>query len=573
MPNSHLERYIKMQQYAEFRRPYVLKMQSDLHDVQDLWVNYKTELRLLKSDVLFLCTDSRDAQRLYFFDSVHNKLIQFSSKEGSDKRSLLDKVQNLRLGETDFIMHLLNKDIYPQYESEKINPNDLMSIRNEAIQLPYDGFLIIRNEQASLDLTSIFQNSELNQYDLQWFGMQGESANDVCFELISTFIDQNKSKQKLVINYPDFIKFSPEQKQQIELQLKKCNALQSLECKHLDFPNINLDAFKQAQLEELAIKEDQIKTFKAMSGEEREIYLDSLFSDPMKKKDRIQFMQNLYSRIYISTEMPLGQEDYSWTIEQNNSLLQRGLDNYVELTKVQLSKTNQLSAILTLSKELFLIGGDPDSSHPSPIKTELKGQLHQMMDEYKRQGFHHSNERKDQLKALQQKLSPDNDYKTILNHLRDAKINALRQDDAVNQERQNHWFWKHFLVNRSGESRFLNTVNKMHDEVLNHWLQNLHENQDAIDYYDYITQDFKMLVHQLKTTCQHYPDFLLLAESLDLKEDASADEINILLSEVKSHLTKFPKEILTVAKEVLLRGEPLLDYLIQQENSMGKPVI
>ena len=126
-------------------------------------------------------------------------------------------------------------------------------------------------------------------------------------------------------------------------------------------------------------------------------------------------------------------------------------------------------------------------------------------------------------------------------------------------------------MNRSGKSRFLDTLNKMHDEVLNHWLQNLKEGPDALHYYEYITEDFKTLMAQFKTISAQYPDFALLAKNLNPDASTSMNDINALLSAVKNDLDNYPNELKTIANEVLLRGEPLLNYLKEQDSDMNHP--
>ena len=393
MSYAHMDRYIRMQQYAEYRRPFVFKTTSDLSDESDLLKKFGTNLRLLHADVLFLCKDSKEKQTLYFFDSDHNKLIRFSSKEGKDSRSNPERVRNLLPGETDAIIQLLNSNAYSADDSKKIEPVHLVSIRKEQIKLPYDGFLTRTDDQASLDLTMLFQGGSPNLKDMQRFGMQGDQPNDVCFELISSFLTQNQHKRKLTITYPDFIRFSPEQTEDLQSKMKQCYALQALECKHLDFPAIDLSAFKQSYLEELAIKEDQIKLFRTMSTMERHSYFDRLFSDPSKKKERIEFMQNLQKGLYLSADVPLAPEEMPWTMEQNSHLLQRGFNKYIEATKAELAKTSTqssvgLTAVLRLSEELVLIGGHQDPPRLTSINNELNERLQHVMDHYKKQNFH-----------------------------------------------------------------------------------------------------------------------------------------------------------------------------------------
>lgn len=311
---------------------------------------------------------------------------------------------------------------------------------------------------------------------------------------------------------------------------------------------------------------------------------------------RIQWMRMLCRGVFCSNEAVKPPSDdtarFKWTQQDNDALLQRGFDLYVEHTKAVLASTTKSKSsvvdkrgtALSLRKrqQLVAVAREMQDILESPVHmTEplkraqeegLYKTLNLTLGTYGR-SFFVSDKRKERYTQLMQDLSKVTPravsschYEDVLSLLRNAKTQAIEDDIAANKGR----IW--FPLNRSGSSRYLDTIQRMQDLVISHWCQD----RQAIKRFQLVTHELTFDFDKIKTYFftalrQHLTpghkgreaqllfqpgNTRLLAELLKCcPSNCRMEELVPLLQKTYSQLPQYLKPI---AKELLTAGESLV---------------
>jgi hypothetical protein len=207
------------------------------------------------------------------------------------------------------------------------------------------------------------------------------------------------------------------------------------------------------------------------------INLQETFKQAPQK--RAILMQMLYQRVFIK-DTRFGV--YNWDVVKNDKLLGLGFETYVQSTEAVLSEkapkkskagrdltVAQERTLLKMTDELLFIGRPYVYDGKADVIADLGKDLKTTMAQYSASWFK-SRERVGQLKALQRgvegilatRATTTTRYQQLLDAIQQAKLAAITSDAAQDKKR-------FIFLNRKGESRYLSTLNKMHDLVLRHW--------------------------------------------------------------------------------------------------------
>lgn len=244
------------------------------------------------------------------------------------------------------------------------------------------------------------------------------------------------------------------------------------------------------------------------------INLQAIFAHAPQKRPIL--MQMLYQGVFIRET---GWGTYDWGEGKNTQLLESGFKTYVQATEAVLSEaapkkskagrdltSTQEQKLLAMTDELFFIGAAYRYDDKAEVMHDLSSSLKTTMAHYSASWFK-SRERVQQFTALQAKVNqalsngggapgaaaaPTTRYETLLAAIKEAKLAAIQADQAQDKKR-------FIFLNRKGESRYLSTLNKMHDLVLRHWAKDptVLANFQAVQQLN--QQEFVALVDALKT--------------------------------------------------------------------------
>jgi hypothetical protein len=366
------------------------------------------------------------------------------------------------------------------------------------------------------------------------------------------------------------------------------------------------------------------------SGSLEQMQLDpeiqSLFnlSEDSKERQnrRLIWMHLIQRQVFVKEQVLAPHQNYLWVEVQNEALLHWGFSHYLNHTQAVLNEhpskkpnthqsgdltDKQKRELLKLSDELMIIGTPQLTAPPSALEKEAKAsalslELNKRLSIYQASWFK-SAERENQAKALMEDLNElvteEPSYKEVLKTITLAKEQAIQMDAAMNKKR---WF----KLNRSGESRYLNTLNQMYDLVLRQWSLDVHEvhsfnefKQDNLKefwdltgyfqealtkYFDayHVTPpspkynkpkynlarlfhntenraNVEVLKEALRTFCLKKADNLV--KGLHPYNDEMVKE---LLQKIQENQSKLPGDLITLANEVVLRGTALGLNLEQQ---------
>ncbi len=257
----------------------------------------------------------------------------------------------------------------------------------------------------------------------------------------------------------------------------------------------------------------------------------------------------------------------------------------------------QQKTLLQVSRDFEVIGTlkyhNSSSKKENLIEIEsLRRNLFHHLDSYDSRWFK-SKQRKEQSEQLRglllegvEKDSPQTGYEAILRSLHQAKMEAIESDRNINK---NKWF----KVNRSGHSRFYETLNKMQDAVLKHWAKDEKAALRLPVYREMVQEEFQDILKAFETDLAGYYRNVYLDTAVNpytlyqrtfskkdyrgavtaLREaiqrvsngaDDTDDRIKIRnLQEVKDMLEngvgrRLPGELQTLAKEVLTRADSMI---------------
>jgi hypothetical protein len=355
-------------------------------------------------------------------------------------------------------------------------------------------------------------------------------------------------------------------------------------------------------------KEEMGNSLAISSRPEISKFFDFDHDTKKNQNQRLTWMHLMQKQVFVKYKNLPEYHDYIWTHKRNEELLQLGLNHYLQHTKKILAEEQdkpnihkkrgltekQQYELLKLADELSIIG---KSSIPSTSlevtrdKTrKLSSDLTQLMHTYQGSWFKHKS-RKIELKQLNvhlseltQKDAPN--YLEIVKLLGDAKLHAIENDEKLNQDR---WF----KMNRSGQSRYFNTLNQMQDLVLRRWSLDPQELHTFKKFKAHSQGEFIQLVQSLEkasakyfnecyptpqskrhkelkqklsrffnstkeqTHLQTLNTALLTFSTEAKKEPLTADMVKQLMDKLHKEVTVLPGHLLTLANEILIRGNAL----------------
>ncbi len=332
------------------------------------------------------------------------------------------------------------------------------------------------------------------------------------------------------------------------------------------------------------------------------------------RNQRILFMHLLNKRVFETGGLPAQKGEYQWSKSWNDYLLNHGFKAYVQDTQAILEQpriaqpqmkrdltVSQQRGLLKLTDELSLIGSRaPRVAHNTFL---LKLDLADLQANYQGSWFK-SRERVEQANQLGQTvtsiLSSPNEgmeqtrYQSVLEAIHAAKIAAMESDLIQNRSR---WF----KINRSGKSRYFETLTKMQDMVLRHWTNDVGNILQFQEYQKYHHREFNDLVVCLQTAVQqqmaeiqlradyvrdrsllrgwdsffgHGPELTAKLEPLhrllseltqrDGKASLTSAEVRGLMDHLRRDVSKLPGHLVTLANELLERGVALEKHLDEQ---------
>jgi hypothetical protein len=347
-------------------------------------------------------------------------------------------------------------------------------------------------------------------------------------------------------------------------------------------------------------------------------------STEVARHQRLMLMNLLHHNVFEMriNEAAAAEHDYHWTNEKNNRLLELGYASFIQQTKRILDErparagrpevrdlsTQQQRALLQLTDDMKFIGSMRPVVQETPANVHiLRQNLTRLMSSYKSSWFK-STERRIQLLSLESQVDRqlaavhrgESHYETVLKTIRDAKLAAMESDmdrDAV------RWF----KMNRGGQSRYFNTLNKMQDMVLKRWVEDIPAVHRFQGYKDFSHQEFLVLVQRLSDRVNEYDDetnllpresrtmlrqagnffvraqdrraLVSLKNNLERFTDATRVgavarvpqvEAQSLMEELRRDLPRLPGHLVTLANEILARGDALLGHLQTQADEQRR---
>jgi hypothetical protein len=325
---------------------------------------------------------------------------------------------------------------------------------------------------------------------------------------------------------------------------------------------------------------------------------------------RLMHMHLLRQGVFISAAVG----ENAWSHQKNDELFRLGLERYSQHTQTVLAKPKEKDAstsygrdlsveqqhsLLHLTDELTLIGQPRRSTgqFAEPLVTELIS----LVQNYQGSWFK-SKQRKEQINDLQQALnwlSQDRSadrYRNLLRAIHDVKLHVVKSDMQINLQR----LFKN--MNSGGESRLLNTLNKMHDLVLSHWTKDRDVIHSMQVYQDAHHQEFRDLMASLSVVIDaqyekeeavdeylenhralkslygffnpahkkqhlHVLSLKTFLESVVSKPTFTEADIQGITTRLKeASAKKLPGHLLTVVNQVLGRAEALAIHLHEHDD-------
>jgi hypothetical protein len=335
------------------------------------------------------------------------------------------------------------------------------------------------------------------------------------------------------------------------------------------------------------------KAADTMVAQKRRLFGDRILHNGDLAQERKILMRLIKSEALVTREGCPSTRD-AWSNEDNLAFLTTGLAWYKQKTsdilaaasvgespKVRALTTTQQRALLSLAADMrFIAGGDA----PRPeTAAELRTALQTLSRDYKAKG-HLATSRTRQIDTVTTNLAGADTYERALTLIHEAKLAAIRSDMTEDKTR---WF----KMNRTGESRFYKTLNRMEDEILKAWLMQSPDPQSLSAYHDFSRRELVDLIRCLRTRVTDYHremdhsvthlftrgkekaslvelkrvlDAFPEAGDVDLDDPVMQQAIESINTAINEKLSVFPGHLATLAKEVQARGVAMQEFL--QEN-------
>lgn len=318
------------------------------------------------------------------------------------------------------------------------------------------------------------------------------------------------------------------------------------------------------------------------------------FNNPEVRNERMMFMRTLYKQV---ADKPVNQSQgeikgleygFSRYVMHATRLLDKPSKTHVK--KQRDLTVEQQIGLLSLTDELAYISNTTNAAFQKTKNGGLKKSMNAVIEKYEAAWFK-SNERRQQLKDLQQMLEAHpQDYATLLTRLNELKMAALLKDTEVNAER---WL----KMNWSGQSRYLNTLNQLHDVVVRAWVSDPSavasfqtyqaHYHDALDgLIDHLKTNIDAALTELKQQPQWSKNkgaFFAYEHHAIYKVYAALQVFNahekdghstaVLMRDLRSQRdsNQLPRYLINMVDQVLLQGEAYAVSLYNQEKRGHKP--
>ena len=345
--------------------------------------------------------------------------------------------------------------------------------------------------------------------------------------------------------------------------------------------------------------------------------------------DRVIWMHLLNQHAFVTgkkSDKACDGHTWQWDFDKNQKLLQMGLECYIKRTaeilqdkasaSVSLNRdltVSQQTSLLALADELSIIGKPHLDLTPLNLSKdtdkqveEMEKAIGQLMGNYSSSWFK-SNERKMQIANLQTRIgqlikapAAESRYEAVFLAINQARLDAMDSDRAVNTTTS----WK---MNSSGKSRYFNTLNQMQDMVARHWVADLNAVQSFQAYKKHSKTELFGLTDRLsKALAQNdnendfepngvrkdvrVPCFFfisdktkdsqyeLLVELRNFNTSFHSDtltrpELESLLTRLRDDKSIMPGHLVTLANEILNRGEALAAHLETEATHEAKAIL
>lgn len=343
----------------------------------------------------------------------------------------------------------------------------------------------------------------------------------------------------------------------------------------------------------------------------RSLFAFDSVESPATRDNRIIWMHLLHHKVLETKDLlEANGFDYSWDKAKNDTFNEACLLHYTKRMEDILKRSgvdnssrdltvNQQLKILRLTNEFDAIGAqlNPPGKSLNREWIGLKVDLKQLTDEYKSTWFKSFDRRiiASQLQNIVDDMLDVKDgskcrYHQVLAALHQSKLDIIDQDMKQNQTR---WFKLH----RGGQSRLYETITKMEDSVLRHWVQDVNAIQKIDRYEHFSRQEFLELTWKFEEALKEYwhdhydisnPNYNDKSSQLSrfFSRSGPADRITSLkellssfpkyeaglTGEVVSNLTItlqtefsiLPGHLATLANEVISRGDSLRQHLLEK---------
>ena len=341
---------------------------------------------------------------------------------------------------------------------------------------------------------------------------------------------------------------------------------------------------------------------------------------------RMLFMHLLNQQVFVQARG--SHSSISFDLACNEGVLTLGFDKYVNETRYLLEHAagrrehgrdlnrSQQQSLLRLTDEMVMIGKpQPNLRVETPAKvTALEGDLQRLSNHYRSCWFK-SAAREHAIVNLQTQITTimnqaavvgRSHYETVLQTIHGAKLAAITMDIEQNTQQRTGWLWRYFKLNRSGGSRYYDTLSKMEDNVKKSWAADQHAIQHFQVVQEHTKNEFKALASLLASAVEAYSQEICFSpdsgrgffgrrnrkpaiEFNDLVNQLNmfvrqgykgfqttgfmgdAARVTAIVEQLRAEIRHFPGHIRALIHELLARGDSLALHLGEQEQSPDLP--
>lgn len=245
--------------------------------------------------------------------------------------------------------------------------------------------------------------------------------------------------------------------------------------------------------------------------------------------------------------------------------------------------TRQLSAyqhamLFQMTYELEIIHTDLNKEttyikETAYIQPALVAEADNLLKTYHQQAFFKSASRIAQHQELTLALNGFNkgqhSHLALLEVILDHKLKAIDSDYESTKTR-----WNIFQMNRNGRSRYYNTLNQIEELILQDWVLKGHSEPLSQEYQHFALKEIHAVFQRLNRLLRDYsssrPEIMALKtlsesfNALDELDMGKVIEFNQFIKALQNEHTHLPKHIATLANELLIRSEALMEHALHE---------